>query len=68
MTKVYSKALNQTINIERFIGKLKSKSKGPSMILTAEFTAMSLQEFLPYSNWWSFSKPIMSKLKATYMQ
>lgn len=35
MTRVYSKSLDQTIYIERFIGQLKTKSKGPSIILTA---------------------------------
>ncbi len=35
MTRVYSKTLDQTIDIERFIGRLKSNSDGPSMVLTA---------------------------------
>lgn len=35
MTRVYSKALDQNIDIERIIGSFKSKIDGPSMVLTA---------------------------------
>ena len=35
MTKVFSKALNQTIEISRIIGKIKGSQPGPTLIFTA---------------------------------
>ena len=35
MTKVYSKALDQTIEVDRLIGKIKGSQPGPTLIFTA---------------------------------
>ncbi len=35
MTKVFSKALNKTIEVDRFIGKINSDQPGPTIIFTA---------------------------------
>lgn len=35
MTKVYSKALNQSIEVDRYIGKIKGEEPGPSIIFIA---------------------------------
>jgi predicted deacylase len=35
MTKVFSKALNETIEVDRIIGEIKGTQPGPTLIFTA---------------------------------
>ena len=48
MIEVYSKALDQSLNVERIIGRLGGVKPGPTLIFLGESTAMSPQVYLPY--------------------
>jgi len=47
MAQIYSKALDQNLNIERIIGRLDGKDSGGCLIFWQGYTAMNPLEFLP---------------------
>ena len=46
MIEIFSKALNETIKVDRIIGKLVGKEAGPTVVYYEEFMAMKQQEYL----------------------